>query len=227
MTDNAYTLADLLGFEERIAGPLRARVQALAERWPLPGGRMRAAAVEQVVERVRERLSPPLTRVLAAAWRHHPACQAYCDPRKYLSGDVNTVELAQHKVEWACEPAVDVIADGLEATGLGRLASLGFEVEVVATIKAGVLTIQNARFMKMEAVDLAIAAELRVESYSVASCAVPVRLPGTIRFGEYGEPICPPSEPQAPAEAPAPPPAQIAVPAIVDPEAVQGSGATG
>lgn len=227
MTENGYTLADVLGFEERIAEPLRARVQALAERWPLPGGTMRAAAVEQVVERVRERLSPPLTRVLAAAWRHHPACQAYCDPQKYLPGDVNTVELAEHKVEWACEPAVEVIADGLDATGLGRLASLSFEVEVVARIKAGVLTIQNARFMKMEAVDLSIAAELRVESYSVASYEIPVRLPGTIRFGEYGEPICPPSEAPAPAERAAAPPAQIAVPAIVDPEAVQGSGATG
>lgn len=227
MTDNALTLADLLGFEERIAEPLRERVRELAERWPLPGARLRSTAVEQVVERVRERLSPPLHRVLAAAWRHHPACLAYCDPQKYPPGEVNTVELAEHVVEWACEPAVEVIADGLEATGLGRLASLAFEVEVVATLRAGVLTIQDARFMKMEAVDLSLAAELRVESYSVAKFQVPVRLPATVRFGAEGEPICPPAEAPAPAEASTGAPTQIAVPAIVNPAAVQGSGAAG
>ena len=43
------------------------------------------------------------------------------------------MELAEHKVEWACEPAVEVIADGLDAAGVGRLASLAFEVEVVDT----------------------------------------------------------------------------------------------
>ena len=129
------SLAELLGFDERIAEPLRERVRVLAERWPLPRGKLRSAAVDQVVERIRDRLSPRLTRVLAAAWRHHPACQAYCDATKHPPGEVNTVELAEHKVEWACEPAVEVIADGLESTGLGTLAALDFEVEVVAKIQ--------------------------------------------------------------------------------------------
>ena len=225
MTEDTCTLADLLGFEERVAEPLRERVRKLAEKWPLPGGKMRASAVDQVVDRVRERLSPRLYRVLASAWRHHPACQEYCDAEKHPPGEVNTVELAHHNVEWGCEPAVEVIADGLEAAGLGKLAALAFEVEVVATIRAGVLTIQDARFMKMEAVDLTLAAQLRVESYCVADFQVPVRLPGTIRFGEHGEPICPPAEPAAEARPAAP--AQIAVPAIVDGSAVQGSGVRG
>jgi hypothetical protein len=214
------SLAELLGFDERIAEPLRERVRVLAERWPLPKGKLRSAAVDQVVERIRERLSPRLTRVLAAAWRHHPACQEYCDATKHPPGEVNTVELAEHKVEWACEPAVEVIADGLEATGVGALASLDFEVEVVAKIHAGVVTIQDARFIKMEAVKLALVARMTVETFSIARFEVPVRLPMTVRFGEHGEPICPPAEP---AEAPAAAPAQIAVPAIVDARAVQGS----
>lgn len=227
MTEESVSLAELLGFEENIAEPLRARVRKLAERWPLPAGKLRSSAVEQVVDRVRERLSPRLYRVLAAAWRHHPACLEFCDTEEHPPGEVNAVELAEHQVEWACEPAVEVIADGLQAAGLDRLAQLTFQVEVVARIRAGVLTIQDARFMKMEAMDLTLAAELRVESYSVASFQVPVRLPGTIRFGEHGEPICPPSEAAAPAEAQPSAPAQIAVPAIVDPAAaVQGSGAT-
>ncbi|HYR10971.1 MAG TPA: hypothetical protein VEQ60_24540 [Longimicrobium sp.] len=211
MTDDV-SLADLLGFEERIAEPLRQRVRALAERWPLPG-RLRSAAVDQVVERVRDRLSPRLYRVLAAAWRHHPACKEYCDTEKHPPGEVNTLELAEHKVEWACEPVVEVVADGLEAAGAGRLASLDFEVEVVAKIHAGVLTIQDARFIKMEAVSLTLVARMNVEAFSIVKFEVPVPLPGTIRFGEHGEPICPPAEP---AEAPAAAPTQIAVPAIME-----------
>lgn len=216
MTDDV-SLADLLGFEERIAEPLRERVRVLAQKWPLPAGRLRSAAVEQVVDRVRERLSPRLYRVLAAAWRHHPACQEFCDPARHPPGEVNTLELAEHKVEWACEPAVEVVAEGLDATGLGRLASLDFEVEVVAKIHAGVLTVQDARFMKMEAVSLTLVARLDVETFSIVKFEVPVPLPGTIRFGEHGEPICPPAEPAEPVEAPAAAPAQIAVPAIMDP----------
>lgn len=221
MTEDA-TLADLLGFEEHIAEPLRERVRKLAERWPIPAGKLRSAAVDQVVDRVRERLSPRLYRVLAAAWRHHPACMEFCDPVKHPPAEVNTVELAQHKVEWACEPAVEVIADGLDSAGMGRLASLDFAVEVVAKIRAGVLTIQDGRFMKMEAVELTLVAELSVEEYPVARFEVPVHLPTTVRFGEHGEPICPPGEPAAEPRAAAP--AQIHVPAIAN-AAVQGSGA--
>jgi hypothetical protein len=208
------SLAELLGFDERIAEPLRERVRALAEKWPLPKGKLRSAAVDQVVERIRDRLSPRLTRVLAAAWRHHPACQAYCDAAKHPPGEVNTVELAEHKVEWACEPAVEVIADGLQATGVGALASLDFELQVVAKIHAGVVTIQDARFIKMEAMKLALVARMTVETFSIAKFEVPVRLPMTVQFGEHGEPICPPAEPFAEATAAAP--AQIAVPSIVD-----------
>jgi hypothetical protein len=214
------SLAELLGFDERIAKPLRERVRALAEKWPLPRGKLRSAAVDQVVERIRERLSPRLTRVLAAAWRHHPACQEYCDATQHPPGEVNTVELVEHKVEWACEPAVEVIADGLEAAGVGALASLDFEVEVVAKIHAGVLTIQDSRFIRMEAMKLTLKASLNLETFCVVDFEVPVRLPMTVRFGEHGEPICPPAEP---AEAPAAAPSQIAVPAIVDARAVQGS----
>jgi hypothetical protein len=158
--------------------------------------------------------------VLASAWRHHPACQEFCDAEKHPPGEVNTVELAEHDVEWACEPVVEVIAEGLQGAGMGRLAQLDFAVKVVAAIRAGVVTIQDARFMKMDAVELTLAAELTVERFSVARFQVPVRLPAAIRFGEHGEPIC------LAAEAPAAAPAQIAVPAIARP-AVQGSGAAG
>ena len=211
MTDD-LTLADLLGFDERIAEPLRERVRVLAERWPLPG-KLRTAAVDQVVDRVRDRLSPRFYRVLAAAWRHHPACQAYCDPVKHPPNEVNTVELAEHKVEWGCEPAVEVVADGLENVGL---ASLDFDFQVVAKIHAGVMTIQDARFIKMDAAKVSMVARISVESFSIAKFEIPVPLPVTLRFGEHGEPICPPPEAE-PTEAA---PAQIAVPVIVDPAAV-------
>lgn len=217
------TLADLLGFDEHIAEPLRERVRILAERWPLPKGKLRSAAVDQVVERVRDRLSPRLYRVLAAAWRHHPACQEYCDTVKHPPSEVNTVELAEHKVEWACEPVVEVIADGVESTGLGRLASLDFSIEVVAKIRAGVVTIQDARFMKMEAMKLTLEGKVGVETVPIARFEVPVNLPVSIRFGEHGEPICLSAEP---AQAPAAAPAQIAVPSIVDADATR-VGSTG
>lgn|GEM_PF-6848809 len=210
MTEDA-TLADLLGFEERIAEPLRERVRALAERWPLPAGQLRTSAVDQVVDRVRDRLSPRLYRVLAAAWRHHPACMEFCDPAKHPPGEVSTLELAEHKVEWECEPAVEVIAEGLNAAGMGRLAALDFQVKVVAKIRAGLLTVQDARFMKMQAVALTLVGKIHMESFCIVDFEVPVPLPATVRFGEHGEPICPPAEPAA--QAPAAP-AQIAVPAI-------------
>jgi hypothetical protein len=220
--DENVSLADLLGFDQNVAGPLRTRVRKLAEAWPIPGGRLRSSAVEQVVERVRDRLSPRLYRVLASAWRHHPGCQEFCDAQKHPAGEVNTVELAEHNVEWACEPVVEVIAEGLQGAGMGRLAQLDFAVEVVAAIRAGVVTIQDARFIKMDAVELTLSAELKVERFSVARFEVPVSLPGTIRFGENGEPIC------LAAEAPAAAPAQIQVPAIANPAvAVQGSGVAG
>lgn len=223
MTEDA-TLADLLGFDERIAKPLRARLQKLAEQWPLPGGKLRASAVDQVVDRVRERMSPRLYRVLAAAWRHHPACQEFCDPAKHPPGDVDTVELAEHCVEWACEPAVELIADGLNAAKLGRLASLDFGVEVVATVRTGVVTIQDARFIRMEAMELSLAARLTLEDLTVVDVKVPVRLPGTIRFGEHGEPICLPAEP---AETSAAAPVQIAVPGLLEPASAERNVAGG
>ena len=223
MTEDA-TLADLLGFDERIAKPLRMRLQKLAEQWPLPAGKLRASAVDQVVDRVRERMSPRLYRVLAAAWRHHPACQEFCDATKHPPGDVDTVELAEHSVEWACEPAVELIADGLNATKLGRLASLDFGVEVVATIRTGVVTIQDARFIRMDAVELSLAARLTLEDAAVVDLRVPVRLPGTIRFGEYGEPICLPAEP---VDAPAAAAEQIAVPGLLEPASAHGNAAGG
>lgn len=212
--DDNVSLADLLGFDENVAEPLRARVRKLAERWPLPSGTLRASAVEQVVDRVRERLSPRLYRVLASAWRHHPACQEFCDADRYPPNEVNTVELAQHNVEWACEPAVEIIADGLKGAGAGRLAQLELKVQVIAAMRAGVVTIQDGRFMKMDAAELTLAAEMSVEGHSVVDIQVPVRLPGTIRFGEHGEPICLPD----PAESQAP--AQIAVPSIANPAGV-------
>lgn len=212
--DENVSLADLLGFDEHVAEPLRARVRKLAERWPLPAGKLRASAVEQVVERVRERLSPRLYRVLAAAWRHHPACQEFCDAQKYPPNEVNTVELASHNVEWGCEPAVEVIADGLKATGMSRLAQLEFKIQVVAAVRCGVVTIQDGRFMKMDAAELTLSAEMSVETHSVVDLQVPVKLPGTIRFGEHGEPICLPDMPESQA------PTQIAVPAIVNPAGV-------
>jgi hypothetical protein len=208
--DENVSLADLLGFDQNVAEPLRARVRKLAERWPIPAGKLRASAVEQVVDRVRERLSPRLYRVLAAAWRHHPACQEFCDSAKYPPSEVNTVELAQHNVEWGCEPAVEIIADGLQAAGMGRLAQLEFRVQVVAAMRCGVVTIQDGRFIKMDAAEMTLSAELTVETHPVIDLRVPVKLPGTIRFGEHGEPICLPDvqEPQ--------PAAQIAVPAIAN-----------
>jgi hypothetical protein len=216
------SLGDLLGFEERFGAPLRERLRQLAAAWPVPGDKLRSSAVGQVVDRVQEVFSTPLYRVLAAAWRKHPACRIYCDTVKYPPNEINTVELAEHALGWACEPVVEVLADGLAASGMGRLAALAFEIEVEAAVKAGLLTIQNARFITMESAELMLAASLRVEGVTVGRYEVPLHIPGTLRFGEDGEPICPAAEPEAAVE-----PVQIAVPAIVDPAAVEANEARG
>jgi hypothetical protein len=117
------SLADLLGFEERFGEPLRERMRQLAAGWAVPGDRVRSSAVGQVVDRIQEVFSTPLYKVLAAAWRKHPACRAYCDTATYPPDEVNTVELAEHTLGWECEPAVEVLVDGLSASGMGRLAS--------------------------------------------------------------------------------------------------------
>jgi len=221
VTEPDETLGGVLGFEERFGEPLRERLRQLAAAWPLPGDRLRSSAVGQAVDRVRDVFSTPLYKVLAAAWRRHPACQAFCDPSQHPPGEVSTVELAEHTLEWMCEPAVEILAEGLAAAGMGRLAELDFQVRVEGTVRAGVLTIRDARFIRMEAADLVLAASLGVEGFTVARCEVPLRFPGALRFGEHGEPICPEPEPVAepPAEARSAAPGRIAVPALLDPVA--------
>lgn len=206
MIEEHESLADLLEFETRVAEPLRAHLDELAEAWHLPAERLRASAVGQVVDRVRQVFATPFHKVLAAAWRRHPACRAYCDPEQYPHGESHTVELAEHTVGWECEPAVEVLVDGLSSAGAGRLAELDFEVEIEAEVHAGLLTIRDARFIQMEAAELALCATLRLQGFTIATYEVPVRLPGVLRFGEDGEPICPG----------APPAAQVPVPAIVE-----------
>lgn len=211
------TLADLLDFEGRVAEPLHERLDTLAESWPLPGKRLRASAVGQVVDRVRGVLGVPLYRVLAAGWRMHPECRAFCDPERYPPGEAHVMELAEHTLGWECEPAVELVVDGLSAAGAGTLAELDFEVEIEAAVRAGVLTIQDARFISMDAGTLILSATLRLHGFTVARYEVPVDLPGTLRFGPDGEPICPGRADEPTLEAPD----RIPVPAIVDPVAVQ------
>ncbi len=214
------SLAELLEFEQRIAEPLREHLRQLAEAWHLPAERLRASAVGQVVDRVHQVFSMPFYRILAAGWRLHPSCRAYCDPERYPHGESHTVELAEHSLGWECEPAVEVLADGLQAAGTGRLAELDFEVEVETAVLAGLLTIRDARFMHMEAAELRLCATLRLKGFTISRYEVPVRLPGTLRFGEHGEPICPGAD--APAEvATAPAVKQVSLPAIADVDAAR------
>ena len=86
------TLADLLDFEHRVAEPLRARLAALSEEWGLPGTRLRASAVGKVVDRVRSVFATPVYKVLAAGWRMHPGCRAFCDAQRYPPGEAHVME---------------------------------------------------------------------------------------------------------------------------------------
>lgn len=210
------TIGDVLDFEGRFCGPLEARVKEMSETWPLPGKVLRNSVVGQVIDRIEEVFSTPVYKVLAAAWRKHPACLAFCVPGSHPPGEAQTLQLASHSLGWECEPAVEVLAEGLAAAGVGQLASLDFQVDLKIGVRAGLLTIQDARFMRMDAVELTIGGTLRVEAFEIARYEAPLRIPGTLRFGEAGEPICPPPEPAALSAAPA----QVAVPRIVDPAQV-------
>ncbi|HEX2209638.1 MAG TPA: hypothetical protein VHG93_18300 [Longimicrobium sp.] len=215
--EKEYTLADALDFDGRVAEPLRERLRQVAEEWRLPVERLRTSAIGQVMDRVRQVFGTPLYRVLAAAWRRHPSCRAFCDREEYPPGESHTVELAEHTLGWECEPAVEVLADGLDAAGAGRLAELRFEVEIEAAVRGGLLTIRDAKFIQMEAAELTIGATLRLQGFTVATYKVPVPIPGTLRFGQDGEPICPGVPPANEAAPPAV--AQVPVPAIVDADA--------
>lgn len=218
MIEENRSLAQVLEFDRRIAEPLREHLRQVAEAWHLPAQRLRESAVGQVVDRIHQVFSTPFYKVLAAAWRRHPSCRAYCDPEQFPPGESHTVELAEHTVGWECEPAVEVLVDGLSAAGAGRLAELNFEIEIEAVVHAGLLTIRDARFVQMEAAELVLGATLQLKGFTIARYEVlPLRLPGTLRFGEDGEPICPGGEPPAAA---APTVTQVAVPAIVNPAPV-------
>lgn len=219
MTDHDEpTLAGLLDFENRIAEPLHAHLEAMSREWRIPGRWLRESAVRKVVDRVRAVFATPLYKVLAAGWRMHPGCRALCDPARYPPGESQVMELAEHKVTWACEPAVELVVDALAAAGAGKLAELEFEVELEATVRAGVLTIQDARFRTMDAAALALNVALRLAGVTIARYEVPVPLPGTLRFGAEGEPICPAAEDEVAAAPPASAaPDRIPVPAIARP----------
>ena len=218
MREENGSLAQLLDFERRVAEPLAEHLRQLAEDWHLPAERLRESAVGQVVDRIHHVFSLPFYKILAAAWCRHPSCRAYCDPEEYPPGESHTVELAEHTVGWECEPAVEVLADGLSAAGAGRLAELNFEIEIETVIHAGILTIRDARFIQMEAAELVLGATLQLKGFTIARYEVPVHVPGTLRFGEDGEPICPAGGPPSASATPAV--TQVAVPAIVDPAKV-------
>jgi hypothetical protein len=205
VAEQTMTVGEALDFNRRFAEPLDARLRERAQGWGLPTDALRNSVVGQVVERIRQVFDTPLHSVLAAAWRRHPACRAFCDPARHPPGEAHTLELAEHALGWECKPAVEVLAEGLAAAGAGRLAELEFRVDLEVEVKAGVLTIQDARFMRMDAAELTLAGTLLLEEFTIARYQVPLRFPGTVRFGEAGEPICE----TAPAQV-------VAVPRIVD-----------
>lgn len=205
MTEDT-SLGAALDFGRRFAEPLRAILDRVAGAWPLPSDGLRGSAVAEVVEQVSAIFATPLPDVLAGGWRTWEECRAFCDPGEYPPDEVNTVELAEHTIRWACAPTVEVRADGPAGTGI-PVAELDFRVEVEVTVHGGVLVIQDGRFMRVDAAELEVSGSLYVEDFIVASYETAVKVPGSLRFGEAGIPIAPDR---------AAPPAKVQVPAIVD-----------
>lgn len=209
MTEDA-SLGAALNFEARFAEPLRAIVSRVAGSWPLPGDALRGSAVGQVMERVGALFATPLPDVLAQGWSTFAECRAYCDPNEYPPDEVSTLELAEHTVQWSCAPTVEVRADGPAGRGV-PVAELAFRVEVEIGMRAGLLVIQNGRFMRVDAAELDVRGSLYVEDFIVATYEASLEVPGSLRFGENGISIC--GDRAASAA-----PAKVAVPAIVDAE---------
>ena len=207
MTDDTASLGAALDFGRRFAEPLQAILTRVAGAWPLPGDGLRGSAVAEVMEQVSAIFATPLPDVLAAGWSTYEECRAFADPAEYPPDEVNTVELAEHTVRWACAPTVEVRADGPAGTGV-PVAELDFRVEVEVKIRCGVLAIQGGRFIRVDAAELDVGGSLYVEDFIVASYETALKVPGSLRFGEAGIPIVP--------DHVAAPPAKVAVPAIVD-----------
>ena len=207
MTEDA-SLGAALDYRRRFAEPLQAIVSRVAGSWPLPGDGLSGAAVAQVMERVAAIFATPLPHVLAQGWSTFEECRAFCDPERYPPDEVSTVELAAHTVRWTYAPAVEVRADGPAGQGV-PVAELAFRVEVEVGMRGGLLVIQDGRFIRVDTAELDVRGSLFVEDFIVATCETSLQVPGSLRFGESGIPICP--DRAAPA-----PPARISVPAIVD-----------
>lgn len=211
MTDDTASLGAALDFGRRFAEPLQAILGRVATEWPLPGDGLRGSAVAEVMEQVAAVFATPLYGVLAAGWGTYEECRAFADPQAYPPDEVNTVELAEHAVRWACAPTVEVRADGPAGTGV-PVAEIAFRVEVEVTVRGGVLAIQGGRFVRVDAAKLDVRGSLYVEDFIVATYETAVEVPGSLRFGEEGIPVCPD-------QAAAAPPARVQVPAIIDADA--------
>lgn len=210
MTDDTASLGAALDFGRRFGEPLRAILTRVAAAWPLPGDALRGSAVAEVMEQVGAVFATPLYGVLAAGWGTYEECRAFADPQAYPPDEVNTVELAEHTIRWACAPTVEVRADGPAGTGV-PVAEIAFRVEVEVSVHCGVLAVQGGRFVRVDAAELDVRGSLYVEDFIVATYETALKVPGSLRFGEAGIPVCPDR-----GEADAPPPARVAVPAIID-----------
>lgn len=207
MTEDA-SLGAALDYGRRFGEPLQAIVSRVAASWPLPGDVLRGSAVAQVMERVAAIFATPLPDVLASGWSTFEECRAFCDPARYPPDEVSTVELAEHTVRWACAPTVEVRADGPAGQGV-PVAELAFRVEVEIGMRGGLLVIRDGRFVRADAAELDVRGSLYVEDFIVATYETSLQVPGSLRFGESGIPICPD-------RATSGAPAKIPVPAIVD-----------
>ena len=190
MAEEKHTLGELLGFQEHLARPLKIALTPLASGWSLGGGPvatlLRDSAIGQVLEQLQAALATPLPVVLAEAWSSYADCREYCDTRAHPPEEVNTVELAEHAVNWSCEPVIEVAVDDPVArvvTG-GRLgAELRFKVDVRATIKGGFLVIQDARFRRLESGVVDLLGRVSLGGNELASHEQKVVLPGSLPFG--------------------------------------------
>jgi hypothetical protein len=159
--------------------------------------RLRAVVLNEIVSVIERVLDEAVVDVLAAGWRKWEVLAAAGQRSLESPGQIEIVELVDHRITSIHHPAVDVTVDGV------KVAEITLQIEIVIQVHALTAVVTQGRLAALRSGRGEISVDLSLDGVPLTSATRQVELPIEVALGE-GIPLVPAAEmvilPPAPAE---------------------------